>query len=167
MMPDFEIQNVVGDTYSITYGKLITYTDPSGISLAGPVSDGIGTTGDTINWRNVLPTSIPTDTSLLSATICDNGGFFGEWITYGTYPIPKSLNASGNGAYPAIGVAGSVDKNVDYTRTKVNAGPVGIIFKIQNQPIDKIPELSLIDPISGSTMYSKGQLVDDDCQCPS
>ena len=60
-----------------------------------------------------------------------------------------------------------VDKNVDYTRTKVNAGPVGIIFKIQNQPIDKIPELSLIDPISGSTMYSKGQLVDDDCQCPS
>ncbi len=170
---DFYIKNEIGNTHSIRYGNLFTYTDPSGIALNGPVSDGIGTIGGTISWRNILPTSLPVDTSLLSAAICENGGFKGEWITFGTYPFPQALTSNGKAAVTAsnvplgMGVAGVVNRSIDYTRTKVNAGPVGIIFKIQNQPIDKIPELSLIDPISGSTMYSKGQLVDDDCQCPS
>lgn len=179
MLPDFELQSTDGEMHSFEYQKLFTYVKPLGINLTG-VIDGTpnmlfnipGTnTGDTVNWQNILPTNISiADDSIVSYSLCTDNGFTGDWITFGTYPIPNSLNSNGNGAFSAVGIAGSVDKNINYNRTKVGTSKTGIIIKLNNQPtLDNIqkPELSLKDPISGNIVYIKGELLSDECECPT
>ena len=62
-----------------------------------------------------------------------------------------------------VGFAGfNQDKDITYNYTP--AGNMGIILELEGQDILNIPELTIIDPVTGTEMIIKGQLYDD-CNC--
>jgi hypothetical protein len=171
------VNNVTLFDSSFFYNKLYTHINPQGLILTGVV-DGMATPnqtteGDSANWFNKVPDSIEDfGNSVKEVSLCSGAGYNVQWNTFGTSPIPNHFNANGNSRVFFTGyvnTGGSLTQSIRTDKSENNSSlKKGIILKLKNQPITApIPEISLRDHINNNLVYVKGELIADDCGCPS
>lgn len=147
-------------SHSPTYNKYYDYSNTSGTPLSGTIIN-LASLSDTITSLVTPKIPINLPNSVKSVTLCSGVA----QIDIDNYP---GLPGPG-GVVIALGVI-SPQQELTYTETLVN-NRFGYVFKIQGQPTNlgfvQQPEIAIKDPVSNAITYIKGELLSDECDCPS
>ena len=152
---DFDFVN--NNTHIFEYSKL--KIDAGEIPISGKTLSSIAASGNTLNSTTDSLTIYPE-------------------IPSGLINVPNSYKCSSiltehtgsydNTLFPGDGVIlillNNPNANKQLQQIYTVDNEIGIILEIQGQSITSIPELTIVDPITGTEMIIKGQLYDD-CSC--
>lgn len=145
--------NKVDLNFSTTYSKDPSYTYKTletsfgNLSLSGFIFAGnsIGNYSNVAYLKPLAP--ITTLTQIKSSTIC------------GQYEIGFDDLPSNAGTY-------FITEPIQYTVNNFS-NRIGIVLKLQGQTINQTPLLEIYNQLSASSVWIKGELLSDDCACPS
>lgn len=151
-----------------TYFSYTDYMNQVPVSLGNHIAIPSNLNANDLYVLDVnVPSGLPTN--VLSYSPCSLGGAKVDWKPNGLF------NVTGTGDFnlgSPVNVPSVYPINTTLTYTQVNtSNPIyfGIILKIKNQPIftTQLPEIGIKNPINDAVMYIKGQLIADDCNCPT
>ena len=159
---------IANDEFCLNYSKLTCYTGT--LNLSGKTI----TVGGTSDFIVIMP-KLFTETVdfIIDKKLC--GAQTLTWDS-STLQIDASGGTVGTGGANFPTLPGTPPYNVTtHLELPLKFGDVngvfGIILKLQGQPTNvnniSVPDIELIDPITNSKIFTKGELLSDECECPS
>lgn len=167
---DFDF--VESTNYRETYFMYLDYVNIKGVPLSGDIITAATFNNDNSYAGLGLPQGLPQNVTLMPPTC--NSAYHKTWNIQGQgsdfIVTFQSSNNGGTGVFSQF-AAGTFKLKYDITQDQNNTDRWGFILKIQGQPtnIDGVqkPEIAIKHPINGALTYIKGELLSDECECPS
>lgn len=155
-----------------TYNTYIDYTNTNGSSISGEIITAATFNNDNAYAGIGLPQNLPQNVTLMTPSC--NSAFHKTWDIKGQggdYIV--TFQSSNNGGTVVVSQfsAGTFKLKYNITQDQNNPDRWGFILKVQGQPTNingiQKPEIAIKHPINGALTWIKGELLADDCQCPS
>jgi len=101
------------------------------------------------------------------ATIISNSPSYTSGIASskvcGSYEVTYDGDLTSSGSLNVVGLVLHGDKEIKYGYN--GTGTLGVVLELQGQSPENIPELVLVDPITGTEMNIKGSYLESNCDC--